>query len=207
MTDDDDYPVLTEVLRTRSRRLHPPAHAAAGPVPGAEEPETVETLLPPQLVVGHDAQAELQHYAETDGSDDTSPVVAASNEVLFELAPEPASAASDVVAVTTSVAATDYFTHPDEPVARPLPAASPIDAEAFALQVQEAVLEDLNARVDTELDARIAQTLHAALETALAQLQGSLRAELAEALRDVVGHAVDDAVRRLRDRASGDDFA
>jgi hypothetical protein len=76
----------------------------------------------------------------------------------------------------------------------------------LALRVRNSVLQELSGRIDTELDARIAQTLHAGLETALAQLQTSLRIELGEALRDVVGNAVDEAIRRLGDPSRANDL-
>jgi|GEM_PF-2240987 len=212
MIDDDELPILTQVLRTGS------GHAPALDRVAHGEPVASDARIEPSfgraLVIGSDAEDDdLPPSYQADAARDAHRIDLKSNDVFLRTAPtheaftdaidEPdllASMSLDVgpdAFTTVAPAAPGSFTH------RPLLAHADADP-AFAAEIREAVLDDLSSRIDTELDARIAQTLHAGLEAAIAQLQVSLRAELAEALRDVVGHAVDDAIRRARPSSSID---
>ena len=126
---------------------------------------------------------------------DEPPLVVRQADAVDEGAGAVAPAAAEA---STDSTASSAMVSRDVPLTfRQAPSSAPVLDATFALRVRDSVLQQLSGRIDTELDARIAQTLHAELETALAHLQNTLRIELAEALRDVVGHAVDDAIRRL----------
>lgn len=76
---DDDIPVLTDVLRTRTGRMHRPDPRLAASPPEAE-PDAVE-LMPLDLVIGHDARTEIEPYTTTefgahdDGESDPRPAM------------------------------------------------------------------------------------------------------------------------------------
>lgn len=259
-TEDDDLPVLTQVLRTGSGQVPMAMHGRAHSreydweAPGAsldfgvdarQDPEG-EPTWPRALVIGSDPEprdrgrigesrdrpatddAPSPDRADTAAGPASSQSMSASNMSVAD--PRRIDLRDNDVFLRTAPTDTVFADLIDEPplvardgarqvgdvgeatssmmASRDVPLAfreqtSERDA-SFARRVRDSVLDELSSRIDTELDARIAQTLHAELETALAHLQTRLRAELAEALRDVVGRAVDDAVRRLRDAPSTD---
>ena len=131
---------------------------------------------------------------------DEPPLVVRHTDAVDEGAGAGAPAAADASTASSAIVSRDVPL-----VFRQAPSSGPALDATFALRVRDSVLQELSGRIDTELDARVAQTLHAELETALAHLQNTLRVELAEALRDVVGHAVDDAIRRLDTSSRIDD--
>lgn len=245
MNFDDDIPVLTDVLRTRTGRMHAPDHRVAMP-PTADEAGEVEQpieLLPLDLVIGHDIRTEIEPYTTTDfGAQDLEPGPALIEPLEADHATVPISGefqsppadyfatgvsneaergallasegaeglvehgsgkpANESVSVEagTSIDAPEA-TEGDQALvdASFAPDSDPLaEAEALASRVQDAVLQDLKGRIDTELDARIAQALRFELEVALASLQGGLREQLASGLRDVVHRAVQDEITRLQ---------
>jgi hypothetical protein len=216
MIDDDELPILTQVLRTGSG--HPAALARVAPAAAAAaaEPDArVEPSFARALVIGSDPEDDdLPASYKADAIADPRRIDLKSNDVFLRSAPTH-EAFTDTIDEPDLLASTALDDEPDafttvasvEPGSfgrRPLIIHAEADPQ-FAARIREAVLDDLSSRIDTELDARIAQTLHAGLEAAIAQLQVSLRAELAEALRDVVGHAVEDAIRRTRPASPSDD--
>lgn len=188
----DDLPILTEVLRLRGRStpLAPSTDARVEAAPAAPPPEP---MLPPQIVIGHDAPATLEPYARIE------PVFGADREPMSgdEALLEPMRERSDPSPLVSTGFYADVDDEPAD-IERPPPARLTDDELAsIAARLQETLLADLSARIDTELDARIAQALHAEVETALGGLQDRLRGHLAEGLRDVVRRAVDDEIARL----------
>jgi len=195
MNDEaDDLPVLTEVLRI-GQRSRSRFDAQGSPiVPGV--------LAPGLLVVGHDAQANLEPYGDVPGMatpdpldlptepfapiEDRAPPAPLGVHRFFDEAPGP---------VPVSVEHGDGGAALD---------GKPVDVDAATLEslraaLREEVLTDLSSRIDSELDARVAQALHSEIEVALAHLQEGLREQLASGLRDVVRRAVDEQLGRRRD--------
>lgn len=219
--EDDDLPVLTQVLRTGNGE--PPAADDAGaerrPVSGSsihlrfddvDHPDDTPGW-PRALVIGNDPDVNEDAAASEPHATVADPrrIDLLHHDVFLRTAPTDAQSVErfDEPPLVERLAVDgDATIGRDVPlVFRDRTAIAAREAEAtFALRIRDSVLQELSARIDTELDARIAQTLHAGLETALAHLQTSLRVELAEALRDVVGHAVDDAVARVRDAPRSD---
>lgn len=211
--EDDDLPVLTQVLRTSG--AHPPLPASSIDVEPLtilpvhaipDEPAVdarVEPVLSHPLVIGVDS--ENGHGLDGDAAGERfaafPPDPVADPRRLGRPYEDPFSAT-----VPLGAPAGERLDEPpllagpsDRTPSSPDPFA-PIGniarEAAMAAELRAAVLADLRARIDTELDARIAQTLHAGLETALGRLQAQLREELGAALRDVVARAVDDAIAR-----------
>ena len=72
MNFDDDIPVLTDVLRTRTGRMHAPDPRLVAP-PAEDTVEPVD-LLPLDLVIGHDARTAIEPYTTTDfGANEMDP--------------------------------------------------------------------------------------------------------------------------------------
>ncbi len=227
MSEDDDLPVLTQVLRIGSGRGSGRAGAArahttnTSAIDDAAESSLDEILLTDQLVIGAEPRQELEPYvplttpifepsefvfdATASSAQDTRATHGAEPEALLgeEAGPERRNAANDADDASRDpvLAIEPAIASADESTLGH-PSAPPFDHDAFALRVREAVLGDLSARIDTELDARIAEVLRAELETALAGVQVNLRAHLADAMRDVVRRAVDDEIARMRDTGS-----
>ena len=178
--EDDDLPLLTDVLRVRAPgmrealdpRRAPPDEAPADPE-AAEADACREEPRDEELVIGTVPEADAK-----------------SNRAEVEVIPE----SFDGIAPPEDTEAIAPR-HEDESAA-----AAPVafDSDAMAASVRDAVLEDLAQRIDTELDARLAQSVTAQLESALAGLQSGLRASLADALSDVVRRAVDEQIMRAR---------
>lgn len=182
---DDDLPILTEVLRVGPSRR--PVFPAPQPRPATDEP----SLLPSQVVVGHDVQARLEPYVapstfdvprdEVPGEELFSPIASEAERPPLAIAP--------------------FLAHPTGPSAQAeagAPPQAPVDLDALGAAIRESVLHDLASRIDTELDARIAQALHVEVESAVARLAETLRDQLAHALRDVVRRAVDQEIAQRR---------
>ena len=205
--DDDDLPVLTQILRTGHAQPSGQTSPRAQPVTAdALDPRTVADApwLSDPLVIGHEPPREIGDYLAP--SFDRAPPVLTAD-------------AQETDGGATASPAADAFVLPqdhdapqalglayDEPeyAVEPPPEAPREDPAAFAARVRDAVLENLSARIETELDARVAQAIHAEVETALAQLQASLRTHLADAMKDVVGRAVDEEIARLAAQRSSD---
>ena len=214
MIEDDDLPVLTQVLRTGSGLA--PAVDRVFLDAAVPNDARVEPSFPRALVIGNEAEDDdLPPSYRAEAIADPRRIDTKSNDVFLRTAPTddaydesidephflahaPPGETDAYTTIPPATPATPASSSRHSPIAR-----ADVDA-AFAAQIRDAVLDDLSSRIDTEFDARIAQTLHAGLEAALAQLQASLRAELAEALRDVVGRAVDDAIRRTLPSPSAD---
>ncbi len=216
--EDDDLPVLTQVLRTAGGHppyvsqpagraslvltpIHAPHHASVddfgvGP--------RVEPGLAPPLVIGIDSEAGhgIDAYAIADrfAATPRDPVAdprrverpygdAFSSTVPTGPSSSDALDEPHLVAASAAGASTAM---PDPYVT------IATGSSSLADEIRAQVLEDLRARIDTELDARIAHTLHAGVESALGLLQAQLREELGAALRDVVARAVDEAVAQRR---------
>ena len=222
MNEDDDLPMLTQVLRIGSglgsgregaSRVHATNKSAID-----EAAESLdEILLTDQLVIGAEPRQELEPYvplttpiiepsefvfdATEASAQDTQAAHGAEPEALLgeEAGAERRNAANDAddASRDPALAIEPAIPSADESTLGH-PSAPPFDQDAFALRVREAVLGDLSTRIDTELDARIAEVLRAELETALAGVQVNLREHLADAMRDVVRRAVDDEIARLR---------
>lgn len=224
MTDDDDLPVLTQILRTGSGvRVATTPHDEDGatgldvrPVSGLSIATSYAAPLDsPEADVAsaHDEDDATGTGAAVDGVDAAD--AGASNGHPDTGAHADARPDAFVLPQDHDVA----LPHPsprivlDEPalaLSNEAPAAAPDPVEparpdtsadhwhAVSERVRTMVLDDLGPRIDTEFDARIAQAMHAEIETALAHLQGALRDHVAHALRDVVGRAVDAEVARLR---------
>jgi hypothetical protein len=204
MNEDDDLPILTQVLRTGNAppaavidpRLDDAFHEHFDIHPFDDGP------LSRQIVIGHDAQ-------ESPVADDAS-VVADPHEAgahdPFGLAQDAdarhgMSFASTIVEPPMHLAGSVAPPMHDTPIDFSVPSAT---AE-WAARVRDAVVDDLATRIDTELDARIANALHLEVETVLAQLQARLRTHLKDALRDVVARAVDEEIVRIRRSHGGAD--
>ena len=189
---DDDFPVLTQILRTGdgTRVEQPPPEAVEHPS-GHLDPvartgsSAVAFGIEPYLGDGGThPYGTLPRETEASPPADRRPA----EEAFEPLAASPVRWVDEVDAATTA--------------GHGVPSAE--DWDALAARVRASVLDDLGARVDTEFDARIAQVLHTEIETAVAQLQQVLRDHLAEALGDVVGRAIEAEVVRLRAAAAGE---
>ena len=205
--DDDDLPVLTQILRTGN------AHPDAVPLPRPQarsadslDPRTVADAPWPSdpLVIGHEPPRAIEDYLAP--SFDVSPPVFPADVDDDHQAPvEPQPADAFVLSQDHDApqALGLAFDEPEYAVAPPAESVRH-DSAAFAQQVRDVVLENLSARIDTELDARVAQAIRVEVETALGQLQANLRTQLAEAMKDVVGRAVDEEIARLAAQRSAD---
>lgn len=205
MSDDDDLPVLTQVLRTGRPGAIDPATPVAVRTPDALDPRTVPEgpWLADQLVIGHAPAHVIESYLGP--SFDVPPATAADDVAQTDEARHAQPA--DVFVLSQDHDAPQVIgVSFDEPEFRtePVVAASPEDPAVFAERVRDAVLDSLAARIDTELDARVAQAIHVEVETALGQLQARLRTAFADALKDVVQRAVDEEIARLAAQRSGD---
>ena len=201
--EDDDLPVLTQVLRVGSGAAGTGPLRAAGDAPAdaITESSIDEMLLADQLVIGTEPHVGLEPYiplttplsdaGTADGESLSLPPAPALIVPFVEPLDAPAHSHGDPVVASGEGAAMDT----------PIPA--PLDTEALAVRIRESVLNDLAARIDTEFDARIAQTLRAEVEAALASLQANLREQLADAVRDVVRRAVEDQMAGLHGPGRG----
>ena len=213
MSEDDDYPVLTQVLRTgggarleaalpirvepafEQLDVRPPSDAWSQPLEDGTAIDADATSLQAHGLQRPDNDPQAPGY--DDGEQGGAPLVSLARPDVFDLPQDSdgrhAPASSAVV-----------FDEPEiglrPPTTEPAPSAD--DWKRLTDAVRASVLDDLGARIDTEFDARIAQVMHAEIETALARLQSALRDHLAEALRDVVGRAVEVEVMRRRTAAT-----
>ena len=214
--DDDDLPVLTQVLRTGSGAM-----PAVVSLPVFDAPSDDTTLHAPPLVIGNEPHQRIETYltpltptaepvhddrAAPDDAIEVGPVeMPASPPHLLppydaeEVEPEVIATVTLAEPIAETAVALESFAGDDtpEPTVVPPAAAPVIDFDALHAQVRAAVLDDLVARVDVELEARIAQAIHAEIETALAKLQADLRGHLTDALRDIVGRAVTEQIVRI----------
>ena len=225
--DDDDLPVLTQVLRTGSGAMPPVVL-----LPDLDVRLADDTLHAPPLVIGNEPHQRIETYLmpSTPTAESLDGDVAAQDGAIEPDAVDPPDAPQllpfheaeearraegaegaegaeaegiATVAPAESIAepavALESFTGDDtpEPTVHPPPPAPVIDLDALHAQVRAAVLDDLVARVDVELEARIAQAIHAEIETALAKLQADLRGHLTDAMRDLVGRAVAEQIVRI----------
>ena len=200
--DDDDLPVLTQILRTGNVRPSPEDQAPTSVESRAAQHEAMsaeDTLMADQLVIGHDEHHEIEGYLTPSfhvSSADHAHEVHAEDDAHHAHQPDAFRLSQDHDG--PHGARSGAFDEPEiATIAAPADAPQE-DPAVFAERVRAAVLENLSARIETELDARVAQAVHAEVETALAQLQANLRSHVAEALRDVVGRAVDEEIARLR---------
>jgi hypothetical protein len=212
MIEDDDLPVLTQVLRTSSGQRP----IVSWPIEVLAEPLDVrpfnEMLTMRPLVIGNetrDVHVDEPVEAAVEEIAQAQPEAVADPRHVDGHGPDSFGLSQDHDGARPVTAASLNLI--DEPELMPSTEAqpssmeplgfdtkfAPADTRALASQVREAVLTDLLGRIDTELDARIAQAMHAEIETALAHLQGNLRTHLTEALRDVVSRAVDEEIARL----------
>lgn len=202
--ENDDLPVLTQVLRVGSGAAGVGPLRAPGDAPAdaVTESSIDEMLLGDQLVIGTEPHVGLEPYIPL-----TTPLSDAGTADGESLSRSPAAA---LIVPFVEPLGTPAHSHGDPVVASGEGAAmatsipAPLDADALAVRVRESVLSDLAARIDTEFDARIAQTLRAEVEAALASLQANLREQLADAVRDVVRRAVEDQMTRLHDHTRGE---
>jgi hypothetical protein len=215
--NDDDLPVLTQVLRTGSGRreapIAAPAESVHEPFEDALDVRPIdETWMAEQLVIGNEPGRRIDDYLMTPFGERDPAVATQAGEANGESGRQrddgfPLTNDHDVV--DRDAGGTLGEPHlPDVVDARPAEPPPPMpagDRAALALQVRDAVLEDLRTRIDTELDARIAQAMYAELETAVAQLQINLRTQLTAALRDVVQRAVDEEIARIAGAAQASD--
>jgi hypothetical protein len=223
--EDDDLPVLTQVLRIGAGRA--PAVPKPATIDDAfedeHEPSLDEALLTDQLVIGNEPRPAIEPYIplETPTSDpiasDGAPASDASNvdepfdaglDLDLDTSTQAAQLASSeereallAVEAAAADAAEGVGANRSDAENALVDASTPaaFDPAALAALVREAVMNDLSTRIDIELDARIAEALRAELEIALASLHRRLREQLADALRDVVRRAVDTEVARLRE--------
>lgn len=216
--EDDDLPVLTQVLRIGGGRA-----VVAGDAHAFSESPPDEIPPNDELVIG----SEPHHESAPDASptiavdavarDRESTADSATHATIEHATHSTADPTVHVIEpaahATTEPTAHSMPEHASLQATSPLivPFMDPVDTSPSrpeialtdaSARVREAVLNDLSARIDTELDARIAQTLRAELETALGSLQVKLREELADAMRDVVRRAVDEELARQRDLRS-----
>jgi hypothetical protein len=214
--NDDDLPVLTQVLRTGSgRREASPSQIEAAEAFDVRPIE--DTLMADQLTIGNEPHPGVDDYlvpsfdeghVATDPAAGAPAIVMGRSEAFQrpqdddettkrhggETFGEPDLQHPSVDGFHVDHFATSTAPRPDVP----------FDAAALTIRVRDAVLEDLQTRIDTEFDARVAQAIHRELETALAQLQVALRGHLTDALRDVVQRAVDEEVARLDPHRTAD---
>ncbi|MEO8936502.1 MAG: hypothetical protein ABI277_07400 [Burkholderiaceae bacterium] len=201
--NDDDLPVLTQVLRTGSGRreasIPPPVES---PDDALDVRPVEETWMAERLAIGNEPARRVDDYPTQPSDRVVGPHVMHDASGLHEAdslqPPQEHDARHAVEAEGGTFGASHMYeaagSRALDPRVTPIP---PEDLASLALRVRDAVLDDLRTRIDTELDARIAQVMHAEVETALAQLQVNLRTHLTEALRDVVQRAVDEEVARL----------
>lgn len=205
--DDDDLPVLTQILRTgvadrtdTRSRARPFAVDALDPRKVADAP-----WLTDQLDIGHAPTHEIEPYLNP-SFDVVLPAFPDERPDANEATEEPRP--SDAFGLSQDHDAPQAlgiaYDEPEYSVDPPADTPAEVQVEApredptvFAERVRDAVLDTLGTRIDTELDARVAQAIRVEVETALAQLQANLRTHLAEALKDVVGRAVDEEIARL----------
>ena len=210
--EEDDLPVLTDVLRARAPALREaldprrarhdevlrdlPAEAETQDeelvIGTAPEAESELPSIPAQQVANV-ADAETQAHPHAEG------LVGAPHVDPFDEEDEVFLESFDGVATTDDLNAIEGLREEEAVVVAPATAPAAFDSDAMAARVRDAVLDDLAQRIDTELDARLSRSVTAQLESALAGLQSGLRASLSDALRDVVRRAVDDEIARLRD--------
>ena len=210
--DDDDLPLLTQVLRTGSRAV-PIGHGldAAG-FPSTAADLHAEHSVPDHLVIGSEPWMEPDVASSSPDAAATSRSSPA-NDLWIDRAPDSFNLPQDHEPHEGSRPA-DTLGEPDiapggsapydplefdrrSPRLLTLADLGPADRAALESRLRESVLDDLRARIDPELDARIAQALHAEIEVAVAELQSHLRRHLAEALRDVVARAVEEEMVRM----------
>lgn len=201
--EDDDLPVLTQVLRVGSGAAGTGPLRAPGDAPAdaITESSIDEMLRADQLVIGTELHGGLEPYIPL-----TTPWSDAGTADGEALSRSPAPA---LIVPFVEFLDARAHSHGDPEVAPGEGAAvdpsipAPLDMDALAVRIRESVLNDLAARIDTEFDARIAQTLRSEVEAALASLQARLREQLADAVRDVVRRAVEDQMAGLRDPTRG----
>ncbi len=186
MIDDDDIPVLTQILRTGDRRpvlAELPSPTPAGPhvSPEFDVRSLDTTSMGDPLVIGNEPHAVVIDETPTEIDDEWQRPVATA-------AAEPTDAPERRVNPFLSDEPRERRQHDDVSLER---------LASITSSVRDSVLVALQTRIDTELDARIAQAMHREVETAIAQLQDKLRDGLTEALRDVVARAVDDEMSRF----------
>ena len=206
--DLEPYVPLTTPLADRSSRegetlarsspsfTHPLILAFAEPVDAPTVSVEASTSDQP---VSDDHEGAESHDAANDARDVAE---AAPNDAASEVTTEAATEASTAREAATGSEGSSALTEVSTPANTIATQSATFDDDAFAARVQEAVLNGMSARIDTELDARIAQAMHTEVETALASLQANLREHLAGAMRDVVRRAVDDELARLREMQS-----
>lgn len=215
--DDDDLPVLTQILRTGTTTAATIDREANGERIDGAVATLDEPLLADELVIGSDPDGEApaivaETAAADDAFDDGPNAAALAIDVpdFVEHAPpvEPTVLSFvDAPAVARSEPASAFAQpfdgrdiEPLAPAPQAIPESSPVeDPATVALRLRDAVLDDLLVRVGPELDARIAQALHAEVETALGRMQHNLRGHLTDALRDVVARAVAEQMRAAGD--------
>jgi hypothetical protein len=203
--DDDDLPVLTHVLRTRTTALPETLKSPLDDLHGDFDIAAIEEApITNQIVIGNEPHPD-EDMALLDGPpaptwDASGSIVADPRRVtandVFTLAQD----ADDFDLLPAAIDEPDLISAASD-VSPPVPtrdAATDFSSTELAERVRENVLNDLASRIDAELDARIAQAMHAEVETALAQLQGRLRENLTEAMRDLVARAVAEEIARLR---------
>lgn len=201
LDEDDDLPVLTDVLRVRAPALREALDPRRAPR---------DETLPDPAAVKTDACDNEPHDEElvigtTEADNEVQPhprrerVAAEPHSEPFDEEDEAFLESFDGVATPEDLNAIEHLNEEETVTAAAVIAPAAFDSDAMAARVRDAVLDDLAQRIDTELDARLAQSVTAQLESALAGLQSGLRASLNDALRDVVRRAVDDEIARVRD--------
>ena len=190
MNFDDDIPVLTDVLRTRTGRMHVVDHRLQV-LPAEEAIEPVE-LLPLDLVIGHDARTELEPYTTTDFG---------ASEADAELRPaliEPLEADHATVDVSGEydTRTSDYFAHAASNESERGALLASEDADGFVeLPVARHVNESVSVEVGSSID------VPEATEGDQALVDASLTPEVdPQVVADALASRVHDAV--LQDLAT-----
>ena len=182
-TSDDDFPVLTEIVRV-PRPVAAPAAAPAtkvlapAPAPVAVVPAPVVSAPQPQ-----DRLARTMPLEALYGQAAVRPIQALGS------APAPAPAAGVSLDLDHSA---DHDT--TQPAAQRELALRPEEVAQVSMQLRDeiegAILRDLNMRIEPLVEARLKEKLADLLEQVLA----GMTAELKLTVRDIVREAVDQAV-------------
>jgi hypothetical protein len=202
--EDDDLPVLTNVLRTRTNVLPPPILSALDDIHPDFDIHAIEVApMTSQIVIGNEPQ-----YDEDASLPGGPPTIGRWEDVASNVPDARLEPSRDAFRLSQDSEDHHLPAAIDEPeimASPPPPPAPPARGEGtpelspeFAEDVREAVLRDLMGRIQIDFDARVAQAVHAELETALGGLQTRLRENLTAALRDVVALAVDEELERMR---------
>jgi len=210
MNDDDDLPVLTQVLRSGRIPHSSPAWPedsasliAAAPFAPAASSALWTPAAPPRLsdipVVGDPMSASLTSaWPDTGASPATDSMqIEATSDFPDTISPTLIPATAATPATPPLPAALVEVEADVEPEAEPEPA---IDLDALENTLRATIIKDLQTRIDSVLTQRITENLEPLLQRNMAALADEVRASIHATLHDVVRRAVAQEVSRLQAR-------